>query len=128
MSDRNNLERIIKIAEAVRDLREAVPPIASLGALGSLATYGAISGKRNLEKSLTDSLESNVRLSQLADQISANARARELLSGGEGVLSSASKAIDRSLLNPNRLARVTKATASEGLLSIIRALQSKKIL
>ena len=128
MSDRNSLERLIKIAEAVRDLREAAPAMAGIGTLGSLATYGAISGKRNLERSLTDSLESNIRLSQLADQISANARARELLSGGEGVLSSASRALDRSLLNPNRLARVTKATASEGLLSLIRALQSKKIL
>ena len=99
---------------------------AALAGLGGLSTYGAITGKRNAVRAVEDALQSNVRVDELAKQISDNARARELLNGA-GSVSTEAKMLS-SRLRPQALVRGTKAMASDGLLSIIRAAKRSKLL
>lgn len=101
-------------------------PAASLAGLGGLSTYGAIKAKRDAEKAIMDSLAANIRASELANQISDNARARELLSG-KGGEATFGEYLKRKT-NPNKLLRDSKAHSSRALQSILKTLQTKKIL
>jgi len=110
------------------DLSQAYTPeqVAGMAGLSGMASFGAIKAKRDAEAALLKSLEGNVNAARLADQISANARARELLAG-EG-LDSAYQGIKSNLLNTNRMSRNLKATASQSLANVLKALQRNKIL
>lgn len=135
--------QFIKLANAMRelpdmpdtlsmlsgDLRETAAPAAGLGALGGLALYGGIQGKRNLENNLIKNLEWDVRAAELADKISMNARARELLDSngiGAGLKTEVSLARDR--LRPQNVLRRLRAGSSSSLLDLLKRMKANKIL
>ncbi len=111
------------------DLSEAAPGMAGLGVLGGLATYGGLQGKRNIESDLIKKLEWDVRAAELADKISMNARARELLDNngvGAGLKTEINLAKDR--LRPQNVIRRVRAGGSKSLLDLLRSAQRSKIL
>jgi len=117
------------LANDASAMAEAVPGAGALSAmagLGGLASYGGLTAKRNLEKSVIDSLDWNVRAADLANKISENARANELLAG-KGWASTQGDML-KQLARPENIARNTKATFSNGLLKLLRGAQKRKIL
>ncbi len=108
------------------DYSQIATPAAGLAGLGGLSAYGAVRAKRDAEKAIMDSLAANIRASELANQISDNARARELLAG-KGGEATFGEHVKRGL-NPNKITRDLKASGSSALQKILKALQAKKIL
>lgn len=108
------------------DAEAMLAPAAMLGGVGAASLYGGLTAKRNLEKSVIDNLEWNVRAADLAKKISENARANELLAG-KGWASTQGNMI-KQLARPENIARNTKATFSNGLLKLLRGAQKSKIL
>lgn len=111
------------------EMAGAAPPpeaLAAMAGLGGLASYGAISGKRTLEKSLIDKLTQDVRAAELATRISENARAREILDG-QGWAKTQAKQLSR-IASPNNIVRNAKANVSGALLKLLRGAQKHKIL
>lgn len=111
------------------EMAGATPPpeaLAAMAGLGGLASYGAISGKRSLEKNLIDKLTQDVRAAELATRISENARAREMLDG-QGWAKTQAKQLSQ-IASPSNIARNTKANVSGALLKLLRGAQKHKIL
>lgn len=100
--------------------------LASLAGLGGLGAYGAVRAKRDLEDAAVSSLKSTIRASELANRISDEARANELLRGNS--LFSIWKEQLRRKFNTNKLIRDYKASVSRPALETIKTLQRNKIL
>ena len=122
----NSLTPMSELDMLSGDAEAMLAPAAMLGGIGATSLYGGLAAKRNLEKSVIDSLEWNVRAADLAKKISENARANELLAG-KGWASTQNEML-KQLARPENIARNTKATFSNGLLKLLRGAQKHKIL